>query len=43
MDKWGDGGIYEGCDEDTASTQFEAPYVREPVRWVLEQEVNNEH
>ena len=40
MDKWGDQGAYEGCDDDTMAAGFEStcPGWREPVKWEIAEE-----
>ena len=37
MDKWGDNGAYEGCDDDTQPRRFEStcPGWREPVAFEI--------
>jgi len=35
VDKWGDGGEYEGVDNDTCSLRFQNPYVTRPVKWEI--------
>lgn len=39
MDKWGDGGTYEGMDYDNRPDPYEFPGIRKPIKW----EVKNEH